>query len=212
MKALFFTDVHTSEEALLWAKRRGKDYDAMIVGGDLARGEPQEFVGRFLSAALTTERPVYFVQGNADAPSTPVLKGVMSLHAKTATLGKYTVGGLGGSSATPFGTPFELRDEAARTVLDSLGHGDILVAHCPPFNTKCDKAGGLHVGSVPVREYVEREGPDLVLSGHAHESPALDKIGATTLVNAGPPMEGRFAEVHLEGVLSVELKAESLRG
>ncbi len=212
MKVLFLTDVHASEDALRWIKRKGKDYQALLIGGDLAKGGAQDFIGRFLSAALSTGRPVYFVQGNADKPSASVPEAVISLHGKTAKLGNYTVGGLGGSSATPFGTPFELTDEAARGLLDSLGHVDIPLSHCPPYKTKCDWAGGRHVGSVPVREYVEREEPDLVLSGHAHESPAIDKIGATTLVNAGPLMDGRFAEVGLDRVISVELKAESIGG
>jgi Icc-related predicted phosphoesterase len=106
-----------------------------------------------------------------------------------------------------------MKDEEARLVLKRLGRVDILVSHCPPVRTKCDRAPVVgHVGSVPVREYVEREKPALVLSGHVHQSRAVDNIGGTTVVNAGPLMEGKFAEVHLDGVVSVELKAESPPG
>jgi Icc-related predicted phosphoesterase len=210
VKVLFFTDVHSNEQALDWVAKRGKDYEAIVVGGDLARGGSQEFVSRFLHGALAAGRPVYYVQGNADAPETPLPEEVIPLHGLKSRLGRFSVGGLGGSSPTPFRTPFELTDEEARSVLDKLGRVEILVSHCPPKGTKCDKTPSGHVGSAPVREYVQRQKPVLVLSGHAHESRAVDNLSGTTVVNAGPLMEGKFAEVNLDRVISVELKAESL--
>lgn len=212
MKVLFVTDVHTDEDALRWVQKVGMRYDAIIVGGDLARGGSMDFVGRFLRAALEPGRQVIFVHGNADLPDVELPSGVVALHGKTARLGNYTLGGLGGSNPTPFGTPFELSDEEAVKVLAGLGRVDILVSHCPPSGTKCDKVAAGHVGSVPVRRYVESKRPLLVLSGHAHEARGVDNLGGTTVVNAGPLMQGNYAEVTLDGVVSVELKAENLKG
>ncbi len=214
MKALFLTDAHASEDALAWVARRGSGcgYDAMIIGGYLARGRAQHYVVRFLSAAISIGSVVFFVPGNADAIEKPVPEGVVALHGRTAKLGRYSIGGLGGSSPTPSKTPFELRDDDARAILERLGHVDILVSHCPPVNTKCDKIPSGRVGSLPVREYVEQEKPVLVLSEHAPGSRAIERLGESTLVNAGPVMDGNFAEVHLDGIVSVEPKAESLRG
>ncbi len=212
MKVLSLTDPHTSEDALAWVARRGSGYDAMIIGVDLARRRAQHYVVRFLAAAISTGSVVFFVHGNADAIERPVPEGVIALHGRTAKLGRYGIGGLGGSSPTPSKTPFDPKDDDARAILERLGHVDILVSHCPPVNTRCDKIPSGHVGSLPVREYVEREKPVLVLSGHAHESRAIDKLGESTLVNAGPVMDGNFAEVQIDGIVSVELKAESLRG
>jgi Icc-related predicted phosphoesterase len=214
LKVLFVSDVHTSESALGWVARRGRGYGAIIVGGDLARDSPesQKFAPRFLEAALSSNGSVFYVPGNADIPGTPVPGGTVNLHGKTGSLGRYKLGGLGGSNATPFHTPNELSDAEAERVLAALGHVDVLVSHCPPQGTRCDKVPGGHIGSIPVRRYVEREKPMLVLSGHAHESRAVDNLGGTTLVNPGPLREGKYAEVSLEGVVSVELKAESLEG
>lgn len=214
MKVLFLADVHTSEDALRWVRKKGGRYDAIIVGGDFAKGSPQsqEFAGRFLEAALSSNDRVFYVQGNADFPDTPIPGATVALHGRTTTLGKHRVGGLGGSNLTPFNTPFELKDEEADRVLGSLSHVDILVSHCPPRGTKCDMVPAGHVGSLPMRRYVERERPLIVLSGHAHEARAVDDLGGTTVVNPGPLREGRFAEVSLDGVVSVELKAESLKG
>lgn len=210
MKVLFLTDVHDSRRAVEWVQRAGKNCSAIIVGGDLARGGgTQAFVHEFLRSALSTGQTVFYVPGNADSPEADVPEGVVLLHGRVAKLGAYTVGGLGGSNATPFKTPFELPDEDARSILSKLGRVDVLVSHCPPFDTMCDWAEKTHIGSVPVREYVEREQPMLVLSGHAHKSRAIDKVGGTTIVNAGPLMEGNYAEVTLSGGISVELKSDS---
>lgn len=210
MKALFFTDVHTSEGALKWVGSRAGLYDAVIVGGDLASAGNQKYVTEFLSVVVSANPRVYFVPGNADRPDTLIPDGVTQLHGKTTKVGSYTVGGLGGSNRTPFNTPFELDDKEASAVLSSLGKVDLLVSHCPPSGTKCDRTPGGHVGSLPVRKYVEKHRPALVLSGHAHQARAIDNLGGTTVVNPGPLMDGNFAEVKLGSLLSVELKEEAL--
>lgn len=207
MKAVFVVDVHASDDALEWILKAGGRYDAILVGGDLARDGSQQPVGDFLRGALSCGPPVFFVQGNADSPGTEVPMGVISLHGKRSTLGGHTIGGLGGSSPTPFRTPFELVDEHAEKVLSGIGPVDILLSHCPPAGTRCDRVSSGHVGSVPVRKYVETMRPVLVLSGHAHEGRAIDNLGGTTVVNPGPLMQGNYAEVMLGGVLSVELKS-----
>ena len=73
--------------------------------------------------------------------------------------------------------------------------------HCPPYGTHLDQAplldgelrpkvdaAGLKigpVGSMAVREAIERTGPLLGLHGHVHESPGAQKIGRTLCVNPG---------------------------
>ena len=48
----------------------------------------------------------------------------------------------------------------------------------------------------------------LALVGHIHESPGIDVIGETTVMNPGPFMTGSYAEVELDEkkVSKVELK------
>lgn len=209
MKALFAVDVHGSRPALDWVRRRGGDFDVLLVGGDLVRRGEEGFGREFLEA--TSACPlVYFVPGNADAPSSPVPEGVVQLHGKRTELGGLTVGGLGGSSKTPFGTPFELEDDSARSILSEVGKVDVLISHCPPSGTRCDSVLGRHIGSDPVREYVLREKPKLVLSGHVHEARGVDRLGETELVNAGPMMRGNYAVVELGRTISVELKNENM--
>jgi Icc-related predicted phosphoesterase len=68
-----------------------------------------------------------------------------------------------------------------------MGRVDVLISHSPPFNTSCDILwDGKHVGSKPLRRYIDRYQPIVVLSGHIHESPGTDTIGKTLVVNPGP--------------------------
>jgi len=188
------------------------DYDCVVVGGDLAKGGTKDFVGRFLAEAGSGGGQVYFVHGNWDPPDSAVPEGTVTLHGKTQMLGKYSIGGLGGSGPTPFKGPFEMGDDDARATLDRIGHVDILVSHSPPLRTKCDRAHSGHIGSLPVREYVEREHPSVVLSGHVHEGRAVDHLGGSTIVNPGALMAGNYAELLLDGIISVELKTDEGRG
>jgi Icc-related predicted phosphoesterase len=74
--------------------------------------------------------------------------------------------------------------------------------HCPPYNTQLDVApeldatlkpivnsgGGInmiHVGSVAVREAIEKHKPLLGIHGHIHESRGFAKIGRTLCLNPG---------------------------
>lgn len=200
-------DAHGSASALDWIGEKGREYSGIIVGGDLGRSGSEGYASEFLAAALSTCSSVFYIPGNADAPEAEVPKGVTRLHGERATMGGFSVGGLGGSNPTPFRTRFELGDEEARLILSRLGDLDILVSHSPPFDTNCDRAGEKHVGSVPVKEYVVEHGPRLVLCGHAHESKAVDHLGRTVVVNPGPLMQGNFAEVDLGKEIRVELKS-----
>jgi len=190
-------------------RKRAADYDSIIVGGDLAKGGSERFIEEFLSAAGSGRGKVLFVHGNWDPPSAVIPDGTLALHGRTRMLGKYSIGGLGGSGHTPFNAPFEMTDDEARAVLGRMGHVDILVSHSPPLKTKCDRAGSGHIGSLPVREYVEREGPSMVLSGHVHEGRSVDHIGGSTIVNPGALLAGNYAELSLDGIISVELKTDA---
>ncbi len=91
----------------------------------------------------------------------------------------------------------------------------IVIAHNPPKDTKLDAVGpGVHVGSPLIRAFIEEKKPLLVLSGHIHESFAIDTLGPTTLVNPGSLAEGRYALAEITGgtgkpfaVASIELKS-----
>ncbi len=198
--------MHGSEEALSWVEKKAKVYDCVIVGGDLCTFHDTVYMEKFLTMVGRTAKKVFFVPGNNDPPDAAIPEGVLNIHGRQERLDKISIGGIGGSNITPFNTRFEITDDKARQILSSLGRVEILVSHCPPFGTKCDLYSGKHLGSVPVREYVEMNKPSIVLTGHVHEARGVDKIGSTTIVNPGPMLYGNYAEVETGAVYIVELK------
>ena len=85
------------------------------------------------------------------------------------------------------------------------GMPTMLVAHCPPRGTALDRIhGGKSVGSVAVRDAIERHRPMLSLHGHIHESPEVpggawrDLVGETIAANPGSEMHlGESARLRL---------------
>lgn len=72
----------------------------------------------------------------------------------------------------------------------------IYVTHTPPYDTALDIIfDGRHVGSKPLRSFIEKTQPPLTLHGHIHESPSrsgriFDKIGNTICINPGDSTGG----------------------
>jgi Icc-related predicted phosphoesterase len=134
---------------------------------------------------------------------------------------------LGYSNPTPWHTPRELADaEIGRRLEAQLAQvADprrvVLNVHCPPHDTKLDRApmlddqmrpvvggdGGVElgpVGSSSTREVIERWQPAVGLHGHVHECAAGDQLGRTLCVNPGSDylvgaLRGAIIELDDEG-------------
>ena len=135
-------------------------------------------------------------------------------------------------TAGALSVPVDERELEWTTIADELEAmaGDrsleraICLFHCPPHDTKLDRADldgktvdhapvDVHVGSIAIRRFLERRKPALGLHGHVHESARLtgdwrDRIGDTPVFTAahdGPelalvrfdPDEPRSAEREL---------------
>lgn len=88
----------------------------------------------------------------------------------------------------------------------------LYVFHTPPHGTALDRmAGGVHVGSLALRRFLEERQPPLSLHGHIHESPArsgriAERLGQTLAVNPGASLAGlRAVELDLDDPGEVEL-------
>jgi Icc-related predicted phosphoesterase len=53
------------------------------------------------------------------------------------------------------------------------------------------------VGSAAARKFIEEFQPEVCISGHVHESAAIDSIGSTTVLNAGPFKGGGYIVVDI---------------
>jgi hypothetical protein len=215
MRMLAFTDFHGNDAAFAGAGEliRNDRWHCILVAGDIANYDV-ELAKRRLTELAEPGIALFFVPGNMDSPDLSSWAGsssVLPLHGKSARIGDVFFVGLGGSPPGPFSTPFQIPEERASQLMSQAMTGYekgvlVLVSHCPPKNTKLDVVpSGEHAGSVAVRNFVEKFKPALVVSGHVHEARGTDSIGGTTLVNTGPAHRGNYAEITLQGGVSVRL-------
>jgi hypothetical protein len=114
--------------------------------------------------------------------------------------------GVGWSTPTPFGTPSEISDrQMGRWLEETYAQTDsssklIAMIHTPPIDTATDRlTGGGNAGSESVRAFIESRKPDLCLTGHIHESRAVDYVGQTPVLNPGNFGSGGYILVGYDG-------------
>jgi uncharacterized protein len=208
MKIVSFGDVHMATRNLARMGDQLRDTDLIIVSGDLTNFGGAAAAHKVIDAVREACPRVLALPGNLDQPEvTPFLETAgVALHGKGLAIDGIGIFGCGGSNITPFRTPTEFTEDE---IYDTLTRAYaavrdcrplLMVCHPPPFETKCDRIiGGRAVGSTAARRFIEEVQPDVCISGHIHESAAVDRIGATTVVNAGPFKDGGYIVVHSDG-------------
>jgi uncharacterized protein len=208
MTLLCLSDIHGEVAGLREILADTAGIDAVVVAGDITHlggyAEAETVLAPLQAAGIRT----LAVAGNMDREGVRQLLGErgIDIHARGTIVGNVGFMGLGGGTPSPFGTPWELTDEAAAAFL-ATGLKDItsapfkvLVSHAPPRGTKIDRSyAGLHFGSGAVRDFVLTAGVGLCISGHIHESPGEDTLGGCLCVNLGPFKNGRYALITISG-------------
>ncbi len=218
MKILVITDIHYRWKYLKKVLKM-EEYDVIVVAGDLSRwGDVKEAFD--VLKTLTKHATTFFVPGNCDNPSllrTENVYNAINLHGKVIEHNGLVFAGIGGSNTTPFNTPIEFTEDKLAEIMDQMEKNlrgkniDIMVSHTPPYATKLDIAfSGEHVGSIKVREFLEKHQPLICICGHIHESQGMDKLGRTIAINPGPIADGKYAIVELDErkkrIIKVEIK------
>jgi uncharacterized protein len=136
----------------------------------------------------------------------------VSIDGRGVVVGDVGIFGVSAAPISPLRTPYELPDDELEERIERGFDAvrdcpmTLFCPHAPPAGTNCDRlAGGAHVGSPVIREFVERAEPDILLCGHIHESRGVDRIGRSRIVNPGPVRDGHYAVVSVGSELSVEL-------
>jgi hypothetical protein len=200
MKILAFSDIHGDSAAIEKLKKRVKEgkIDVLVCAGDVS------FFGSGLSLILKnfdSGIPLIIVPGNHETNSqlnSFKEKFMHNIHQKSLKIESVLFLGCGGSSFTPFNTPFEMSEKQFAASISKLKTEDhklkiILVTHEPPYKTKLDFLGE-HFGSKSIRKFIEKHQPDYCICGHFHECEGLnDKIGRTIVINPGP--KGKVIEI-----------------
>lgn len=216
MQILFLVDLHWTEKRALELPPMA-DVDLVLLGGDLTNFKGVDTARTVVDAIRERGPKVLSVCGNCDRPEIEefLREEEIDLDRRCRSIDGVDV--LGISAGLPFGNlPYERTEdefrEAACTAFSDRSQPrgvTILVSHQPPHGTRCDIAGGSHVGSHAVREAILEYEPDLVLSGHIHEAIAADRLGKSLVVNPGPWFAGnlyRFSVSNGELVLPKALR------
>ena len=124
---------------------------------------------------------------------------------KVIDLGGFTMISMGYTNPTPWDTHREAPEEELAMRIDAIAarvpdmNRTVFNFHAPPYGTGLDEAPELDasmrpthggavmkpVGSIAVREAIQRYQPPLSVHGHIHESRGVAKMGRTLTVNPG---------------------------
>jgi len=199
MIVLQIGDIHCDKKNLkrLTSLKERLRHDLLAVHGDVECGED------LLNLVEEIGGEILFVPGNMDDEYVARLyseKGY-NIDGEIREIKDYIFIGLGGLDL----------DLSLRKINEKILRIDfsktIVLSHYPPYNTKTDVAWNRrHIGSQRLRDFVERFQPKIFLHGHVHESPGIDFLGRTLVVNPGPLKNGRLAIIYPD-----ENKAELLR-
>ena len=231
MKVLIISDGHGDLAGLDRLEAEIRAADMVLYGGDFAMMHAPETGRPFLERFAALNDRIFSVTGNCDEPDFrfDLEEYDMNIEGSLSYYGGLMLSGSGGGSKFTGTSPNERDDEDLvsdlRLVADSVPEGAestpalwdnlVIIAHNPPKDTKLDMIeNGIHVGSPLIRGFIERYQPLLVVSGHIHESAAIDRIGDSVLVNPGSIAEGKYAVAEISGggkmpfsIASIELKS-----
>ena len=216
MKIVSFGDIHMATAQMEKISAELTSADIVLLSGDLTNFGGALDTQLVIQTAQTYCSTVRALPGNLDQPeSLSFLQTLqISLHGEHERFDDVVIYGCGGSNLTPFQTPLEYTDEILWNVLQQSVVNlpqdacQIMVCHTPPYATKLDRLmDGRPVGSPAVRQFIEEKQPQLCITGHIHESPGLDEIGRTKILNAGPFAAGGYIVVQTaDGELDAELR------
>lgn len=189
----------------------------LIISGDLTNYGDKKAAAAILNKFVATGKPVFAQLGNMDLLEVDEMltENGVNLHAEVRELAPdVAVFGIGGSTPTPMNTPTEFAEEKYSDWLEqewreaSRYPHTILISHNPPKDTICDDIGGnIHVGSVAVREFIEKFQPEICICGHIHEGEGIDHIGTTVIINPGAFAAGGYVKIFREnGKISASLE------
>jgi Icc-related predicted phosphoesterase len=206
MRALLVSDLHYSLKQLDWLVSVGPDYDLVVIAGDsldISSSVPletQSVVIEQYVQVLGGSGRVVFSSGNHDLIG-PDENGEQSA---------LWIRGLPSETVSVDGESIEVDDcriticpwwdgpigrENVQLQMESdrgrRAGSWIWVYHWPPSGTATCWTGRRDYGDTDLRQWITQYQPNLVLTGHVHQSPFaengswIDRVGSTWVLNAG---------------------------
>lgn len=212
MRILAVADVHGAYDVVEQIVRREAVVDLLLIAGDLTTNGTASEAGRALDQFGALGPRVLAVGGNMDPVDVDrefIRRGV-SLNGCGVVVQDVAFFGLSGAPLSPLHTPSEYPEEdllrQAEAGWEQVKHAPqtIFIPHAPPHGTTLDMvAGGRHVGSTAVRDFILRHRPDLTICGHIHESHGSTTLGGVPVINIGPAYQGHFAVITFDRTITV---------
>jgi uncharacterized protein len=192
VKLLLFSDLHVDLTAAGRIVERARQVDIVVGAGDFAN--MRRDLQKCIDVLKAIGKPAVVVAGNNESTEelTEACRdwpSAHALHGTSVAIAGITFFGIGGGiPVTPFGAwSYDFTEDEAREILVKCPPKCVLVSHSPPQGAVDVSSRGQHLGSVAVRETVERLSPLLVVCGHIHACAGQqEKIRTTPIVNAGP--------------------------
>jgi Icc-related predicted phosphoesterase len=226
MRWLMAADIHYSLPQLDWLVEAAPRYDLVILAGDLldlsslVDIDAQIVVAQAYLRRLAGVTRVIVSSGNHDLDSRgPEGEKVAAWVAETAAEGISVDAGsltLGDTLFTicPWWDGPATRGQVERQLAADHALRPrrwVWVYHAPPQDSPTSWTGKRSMGDADLVAWIDRYRPDIVLSGHVHQSPFVrdgswvDRIGGTWVFNAGhqygaPPAHIAFDGAHEEAV------------
>jgi Icc-related predicted phosphoesterase len=206
MQYLIASDLHYEFRQLDWITEQASDFDAVVLAGDhLDVGGRVDLAAQVLMmqaylSQLADETTVIANSGNHDlsvrrpdgektAGWLAETDGRVHTDGSCTTVGSdlISVCGWWEGAATLAELEAQLDNDADRRTETPW----IWVYHSPPDASPTSWGGSRHFGDNVLNRLIEEHSPDIVLTGHVHDSPFRpegswhDRIGDTLVLNAG---------------------------
>jgi Icc-related predicted phosphoesterase len=237
MRCLVVADLHYSLPQFDWVVNEADRFDLVILAGDhldlssLVEGWAQTVVVRKYMELLRGKTHVLICSGNHDLDSRDVsgekvAKWVSDCrHSNVSSDGdSFEIGNTLVSVCAWWDGPLMRERVAAQLAADAsrrVGRW-FWVHHAPPDKSPISWTGSRDSGDSALSEWIARYRPDIVLSGHVHQSPFVkggswvDRIGPTWVFNVGqhsgaPPAHIMFDTDSQEAVWMSSAGIQSFR-
>lgn len=216
MYLLILSDIHGDFSKAEKLNDEFKKADIVLFAGDFSKLFKTETGIPILKELMEKNENLFSVLGNCDAPEMlkELEKKDVSVQGDLIFKDGLFFAGAGGALKFTGDTANERDEDDLMSDLqivrdrfaeyqDSETSGKwnnlVLIVHQPPKDTKLDKiTAGIHVGSAALTEFIKEYQPLLLVSGHIHESAAIDTLGNTVMINPGSFAEGKYAVAQIQ--------------
>lgn len=206
MRCLVVADIHYSLRQFDWLVGEAPHFDLVVIAGDLLEiastvdRRAQIVVVRAYLEKLSALTRVIVCSGNHDLDASHTSGEKRAAWMDEVGLSEIGVDGqamrIGDTLVTIcawWDGPATKDEIAALLARDAAIEKDhwIWVYHAPPADSPVSWAGSRHFGDRDLVAWIEEFGPDIVFSGHVHQSPFIaegswvDRIGDTWVFNTG---------------------------